>query len=233
MARDVEPGEPASRPIRVALVDDHQVIADLLHHAFDRSPERFTLIGTANRISDVPALLRRRPADVVLVDFSLPDGRGSDAMRLVRRAWPRAHLVHFSGSGDPDVVQEAIAAGAEGLLSKARGIHEVLNMIERAYRGEVLLDAEMLRDLVLHAPSRGATAGRPAAALTTRERAVLETLLSTGQIGLAAAQLGIAPATVRVHLHRASAKLGAESRLDAVSRALRAGLIRPPESRGA
>ena len=217
------------RPIRVALVDDHQVIADLLRHAFARQADRFELIGSASRIADVPALLRGAPADVVLVDFSLPDGRGSDALRLIRRTWPRARPVLFSGSVDPTVIEEAIAAGAEGVLSKTRGIDEVLTMIERAHRGEVLLDAELLRELI-EAPGRLERAAS-APKLTTRERTVLETLLANGQIDDSASQLGIAAATFRVHLHRAALKLGAENRLDAVSRALRAGLIRPPEKR--
>lgn len=188
---------------------------------------RFALTGVAHRVSEVPALLRGRAADVVLVDFALPDGRGSEALRLISRAWPRARLVYFSGSTDPATLDEAIAAGAEGVLSKARGIDEVLAMIERAHLGDVLLDPELLREMAFRSPSTSAQTPR-AESLTRRERAVLEALLASGRTTVAAEQLGIAAATVRVHVHRACAKLGARTRLEAVSRALRSGLIDPP-----
>ena len=84
------PPRPRNRPIRVALVDDHQFIADLLVRALERRPGRFEFLGNAPRLADVGALLRQEPADVVLVDYSLPDGRGSDVLRMVRRQWPRA-----------------------------------------------------------------------------------------------------------------------------------------------
>src|SRR5919112_1768379 len=87
-------GQPP-RPIRVALVDDHQLIADLLARALDRHRERFEFIGNAPRLADVGPLLREEPADVVLVDYSLPDGRGSELLRLARRHWPPGRIVLF------------------------------------------------------------------------------------------------------------------------------------------
>lgn len=141
----------------------------------------------------------------------------------------RARLVHFSGSTDPATLDEAIAAGAEGVLSKARGIDEVLAMIERAHLGDVLLDPELLREMAFRSPSTSPPTPR-AESLTRRERAVLEALLASGRTTVAAEQLGIATATVRVHVHRACAKLGARTRLESVSRALRAGVIDPPAS---
>jgi DNA-binding NarL/FixJ family response regulator len=228
--------EPASgagsrhRPIRVALVDDHQSTADLLGRALERQPERFEFIGNAPRLADVGLLLRQDPADVVLVDDSLPDGRGSDVLRVLRRHWPRARLVLFSGHSEPDVLHEAIAAGADGIITKGTGMAEILEVIERADRGDVLLAPEILRDLMAD-PAGGASRLRALDRLTPRERVVLEATLETGTTGAAARRIGMAPATLRVHLHRAGQKLGATSRLETISLALRAGLIRAP-SRG-
>ena len=122
---------PRARPIRVALVDDHQFIADLLSRALEREPERFEFVGNAPRLADVGPLLRQDPADVVLVDYSLPDGRGSDVLRVVKRHWPRARLILFSGHSESDILQEAIAAGADGILTKSTGMEEILAVIER------------------------------------------------------------------------------------------------------
>jgi DNA-binding NarL/FixJ family response regulator len=216
-----------SRPIRVALVDDHQFIADLLSRALERQPERFEFVGNAPRLAEVGTLLKQDPADVVLVDYSLPDGRGSDVLRLVKRHWPRARLILFSGHSESDILQEAIAAGADGILAKGTGMDEILAVIERADRGEVLLDAGILRDLMTQ-PSGGASRLAALDRLTPRERVVLEAVLAAGTTEEAARRIGMAPATLRVHLHRASQKLGASSRLETISLALRAGLIRAP-----
>jgi DNA-binding NarL/FixJ family response regulator len=215
------------RPIRVALVDDHQFIADLLSRALERHPERFEFVGNAPRLADVGPLLRQDPADVVLVDYSLPDGRGSDVLRVVKRHWPRARLVLFTGHSESDILLEAIAAGADGVLTKGTGIDEILAVIERADRGDVLLDSTILRDLMAQ-PSAGASRLAALDRLTPRERVVLEAILAAGTTEEAARRIGMAPATLRVHLHRASQKLGATSRLETISLALRAGLIRAP-----
>ena len=216
-----------SRPIRVALVDDHLLIADILGRALERDPAKFEFLGNAARLADVGSLLRHEPADVVLVDYSLPDGRGSDVLRMIHRQWPRARLVLFTGHAESDILHEAIAAGADGVLTKDTGLDKVLDVIERAHRGDVLLDAGTLRDLMTQ-PSEGASRLAALDRLTPRERIVLEAILAAGTTQEAARLIHIAPATIRVHLHRASQKLGATSRLEAISIALRAGLIRAP-----
>jgi len=222
---------PVRRPIRVALVDDHQLTADLLARALDRDPERFEFIGNAPRLADVGRLLRDDPADVVLVDYSLPDGRGSDVLRLVRRQWPRARLVLFSSHSESDILHEAIAAGADGIIAKGTAMDEILAVIKRAHRGDVLLAPEMLRDLMSR-PAAGATRLAALDRLTPRERVVLEAVLEAGTTEQAARRIGMAPATLRVHLHRAGQKLGASSRLETIAKALRAGLIRAPAGAG-
>jgi DNA-binding NarL/FixJ family response regulator len=216
-----------TRPIRVALVDDHQFIADMLSRALERQADKFEYVGNAPRLADVGVLLRRDPADVVLVDYSLPDGRGSDVLRIVRRHWPRARMVLFTGHAESDILHEAIAAGADGVLTKDMGVDHILDVIERAHRGDVLLDAGTLRDLMTQ-PSAGASRLAALDRLTPRERIVLEAILDAGTTQEAARRIHMAPATLRVHLHRASQKLGATSRLEAISMALRAGLIRAP-----
>lgn len=221
---------PRSRPIRVALVDDHQFIADLLSRALERHPGKFEFLGNAPRLADVGTLLRQDPADVVLVDYSLPDGRGSDVLRMVRRHWPRARMVLFTGHAESDILHEAIAAGADGVLTKDMGMDQILDVIERAHRGDVLLDAATLRDL-MQQPAGGASRLAALDRLTPRERIVLEAILAAGTTQEAARRIHMAPATLRVHLHRASQKLGATSRLEAISMALRAGLIRAPSGR--
>jgi two-component system nitrate/nitrite response regulator NarL len=139
-------------------------------------------------------------------------------------------MVLFTGHSESDILHEAIAAGADGVLTKDMGMDHILDVIERAHRGDVLLDAGTLRDLMTQ-PTAGANRLAALDRLTPRERIVLEAILAAGTTQEAAHRIHMAPATLRVHLHRASQKLGATSRLEAISMALRAGLIRAPSGR--
>lgn len=227
MVRGGSTNRGRGRPVSVAVVDDHQIIPDLFEAAFEAMVGRFRFVGSAGSLHDLPTLLNGPPADVVLVDFALPDGRGSDAIREIGRAWPRARILLFSAYSEIEVVEEAIAAGADGIVAKGLSIEKLLDIIERAHRGEVLLDPRFLRELAGR-PEAGGRRLAAIRALSPRERAALEALLSRGTTEAAAELLGIAPATVRVHIHRAAQKLGSGSRLETISIALRAGVIRPP-----
>jgi len=146
----------ASKPIRVALVDDHQFIADMLRPALERHPDRFEFLGNAARLADVGALLRRRPGRRRPVDYSLPDGRGSDVLRIVAAT---GRAPGWCCSRPLRVGHPATSDRCRGrrILTKDMGMEpHSSTVIERAHRGDVLLDAGTLRDLMTR-PSSGAT----------------------------------------------------------------------------
>jgi DNA-binding NarL/FixJ family response regulator len=175
----------------------------------------------------VPALLDGPPADVALVDYSLPDGRGSEAIRSIHAAWPECRLVLLTGYADREIAEDAIASGADGVMLKEGGLDELVEIVRRAAAGEVLLHVSILASLIERtnaAPDAG-----PASPLTDRERDALEVLLAVGGTAEAASRLGITESTYRVHLHHAMKKLGVVGRLEAISMALRLGIIRPPD----
>jgi DNA-binding NarL/FixJ family response regulator len=207
------------------LVEDHRVLVDLLSVAIDAHPS-MEFVGAALRLADLPRLLLLgQPADVVLVDHRLPDGYGSDAMRLIRRSWPRAHLLLFTSFAERSVVEEAAAADAIGFISKESGVKDVLDSVLRAASDEILFSDTAMRVLSDRVMSgRTIDMGR----LTSRERMVMQGLFDHDDIAAVASDLGISEATVLTHLRNAKAKLGVTSRLDAVSAALRAGLINTP-----
>jgi DNA-binding NarL/FixJ family response regulator len=216
------------RPIRVLLVDDHRLMVEMTQVVLDEAG--FAVVGSAYRLSEVPALLAGQQADVALVDYTLPDGRGSEAIRLIQRAWPGCRSVLLTGHADRDIAEEAIAAGADGVMLKDRGLDELVQIVRRAAAGDVLLDASILASLIERTSSGPL---RPVTnPLTDRERDALEVLLAVGDTEEAARRLGITESTYRVHLHHAMKKLGVEGRLEAISVALRSGMIRPPSPSG-
>ncbi|MFN8622843.1 MAG: response regulator transcription factor [Chloroflexota bacterium] len=214
--------------ITVLLVDDHRLMVEMTQVVLAEAGYR--VVGSAYRLSEVPALLVGERADVALVDYTLPDGRGSEAIRLIQHAWPGCRSVLLTGHADREIAEEAIAAGADGVMLKDRSLDELVQIVRRAAAGDVLLDASILASLIERTSSGPI---RPLVnPLTDRERDALEVLLAVGDTEEAARRLGITESTYRVHLHHAMKKLGVEGRLEAISVALRAGIIRPPSPSG-
>ena len=216
-------GTEARPATRVLLVDDHRLIVEMTEVVLRDAG--FEVIRPAYRLSDMSSVLTQAPAHVALVDYALPDGRGSEAIREILRAWPRCRCVLLTGHADRDIAEEAIAAGADGVLLKDRTVDDLVDVTRRAAAGDVLLDASILANLL---EKTGSPSHQPTSPLTDRERDALEVLLAVGDTTEAARRLGITESTYRVHLHHAMKKLGVEGRLEAISMALRAGIIRPP-----
>jgi DNA-binding NarL/FixJ family response regulator len=214
-------------PTRVAIVDTQRLVVEMTRSVLQDAGE--IVVGVAYRLDEVAPLLLGVPADVALVGYALPDGRGTEAIRSIRRAWPLCRAVLFTRFLDPRIAEEAIAAGADGVVRKGHGMQELLDVVRRAAAGEVLLDPATLAGLAWHASALAAPA--PVSLLSDRERDVLEVLLEEGDVDTAAVRLGITPSTYRVHLHHAMRKLGVDTRLAAISYALHAGFIRAPGAR--
>jgi two-component system, NarL family, response regulator LiaR len=215
------------RPVSVALVMGHRLTGEMIQVVLHDAGVR--VIGSSFRLDELPVLLELEPANVALVDHALPDGRGVAAIQLIRQRWLGCRVVFLTGFEDHNVRDEAIAAGADGILQRSDSIAGLVGIVRRAAAGDVLLDPSTLASLVRRRGS--GRVGRFAGALNDRERDALEVLLELGAVGPAARRLGITESTYRVHIHHAMRKLGVASRLEAISSALRAGLIRPPGPR--
>lgn len=219
------------RPIRVAAIDSHRFWIEMLADTFAQ-PEtagRFNLVGWATRLDEVGLLAAKGPADVVLVDFSLPDGHGTDAVPVLRRHWPRCRAVLFSGRDLAIVTQAALGVAIDAILAKTASKAQLLDIITRAAAGEFLIARELQEQLFARANGRRPPLLRLVQPLTPKERGVLEAYLWTGSVQRAAAALAISPATFRVHIHHILQKLNVHSRMEALTLALWAGLILAPD----
>jgi DNA-binding NarL/FixJ family response regulator len=224
----VQPAD--AKPIRVLLVDDHQLLTDSLSRMLEREPG-MRVVGVAATVDAAKQLARER-IDVVLMDYSLPDGTGAEATRAIKARWPAARIVMLTALNDDETVLESIQAGADGYLTKDRAVDEVVNAVRQAYAGETLLPRSVIVGIaqrVAAARERGAER-RQIEPLTPRELEVLRALtegLSTPEI---CDQLFIAPNTLRTHVQNIMGKLRVHSKLEAVAFALRYKLVEPPRS---
>lgn len=220
------PADP--KPIRVLLVDDHQLLTGALSQILAREPD-IQVIGVAGTVADAKALARER-LDVVLMDYHLPDGTGADAARAIRARWPTARVVMLTAVADDETILESVQAGADGYLTKDRAVDEVVSAVRSAHAGETLLPRAVIIGIaqrVAAARDRGGDR-KQIEPLTPREIEVLRALtegLSTQEI---CGKLFIAPNTLRTHVQNIMGKLRVHSKLEAVAFGLRHRLVEPP-----
>ena len=207
--------------IRVLIVDDHEVLASSLAKTLDTEPDLLS-VGVAGSLKQAAELIRTTAPDVLLLDHRLPDGDGVAAIGRLRELRPSMAVIVLTASPSEHLMVAAVEAGVSGFLSKTRSLAEVTSAVRAAAVGEAVISPEMLARLL---PRLGGTGRVGAATLTEREREILG-LIAQGLSNAAIAErLVVSVNTVRNHVANLLAKLGARSKLEALSIAIREGLL--------
>jgi DNA-binding NarL/FixJ family response regulator len=213
--------DAAARPIRVLLVDDHQIFGSSLAFVLDNEPDLRT-VGVAGTVADAVSMTASNRPDVVLLDQRLPDGTGVEAIGPLLEANPDVQIVMLTASTSDQVLVSAMEAGASGFIDKSRSLGEVTAAVRSAAAGESLITPRLLARLL---PRLRRTEGAGHSDLTEREREVLGLLAEGMSNAEIAARLVVSVHTVRNHVANLSAKLGAHSKLEALAIAVRRGLV--------
>lgn len=206
--------------ITVLVVDDHRLMAESLATALSTEPD-LEVVGVAGTSQEAVDLVRSQQPGVVLMDFRLPDADGASAAAEVRDVDPDTRVVMISGHTDDDALNRAIDAGCSGFIHKTADLNTVVDAVRRAHSGEPVFSAADLSRLVRQLRGEPAIGGD----LTRREREVLQLLAEGATTEALAQQLYISKHTARSHVRNILGKLDAHSKLEAVSVALRAGLV--------
>jgi DNA-binding NarL/FixJ family response regulator len=196
--------------IRVAIVDDHAVVRGGLKQLLS-SEDDIDVVGTAGSGDQAYEIVRSAAPDVVLMDLSMPGVDGIEATRRIMRESPDVHVVVLTSFEDKRRILDALEAGAVGYLLKDADPSEIAVAVRAAVAGGSPLDPKAAR-VLLESTRRDA---RPTAALTPREREVLELVAE----GLAnkniARRLGISDRTVKSHLTSVFQAIGVADRTQA------------------
>jgi two-component system response regulator DevR len=132
------PGAPA-RPMRLLVVDDHEVVRQGLVALLDRR-EGFQVVAEAGTVAEALQAARYHQPDIVIMDVRLPDGSGIEVCREIRAELPETRVVMLTSYPDDEAVLSAIVAGASGYLLKQIRARDLVAALETVGRGESLLD---------------------------------------------------------------------------------------------
>jgi DNA-binding NarL/FixJ family response regulator len=207
--------------IRVLVVDDHSVVREGLRMFLARDPD-LEVVGEAADGADAVEQARQMRPDVVLMDLLMPVMDGIAATRVIRRELPETEVLALTSVLESASVVEAIRAGAIGYLLKDTQAFELRKAIKAAAAGQVQLSPQASAYLL--GAVRMPEMPEP---LTPREMDVLR-LLAQGQSNKEIARtLRLVEETVKSHVRHILAKLGVQSRTQAVLAAIRLGIVSP------
>ena len=216
----IEMTKTETKTIRVLVVDDERLFAELLRVAL-RSAVGIEVVDVVHDVSTAVRRMSELRPDVVLADYHLPDGTGADIARTVRATLPETSVLILTGDPSVTTLSDVARSGAVGHLTKDRPFDEVVEGVRASSLGEILFAPSELQRLLLERESRP----RPLEPLTARELEVLQHLAEGASTVAASEELGISTATLRAHVQAILRKLGAHSRLEAVAEAVRLGVI--------
>ncbi|MFE2422973.1 response regulator [Streptomyces hokutonensis] len=219
----------AQNPIRVFLLDDHEVVRRGLSDLLD-AEEDISVVGDAENVQHA---LVRAPAvrpHVAVLDVRLPDGNGITVCRELRDQMPELAVLMLTSFDDEDALLDAIMAGASGYVLKQIKGTDLVSAVRTVASGQSMLDpattARLMRSLRAE-PAQAPEIAPELASLSPREREILALIgdgLTNREIGK---KLYLSEKTVKNHISRLLAKLGVQRRVQA---AVLASHLEQPES---
>lgn len=214
-----------TQPIRVVLADDHAVVRKGIREFLEETSDIRVVAEAANGAEAV-ALVAEHAPDVAVLDVQMPGLTGIEATRRIKAEFPAVRVLILTAYDDDPYIFALLQAGASGYVLKTADSGELVNAVRTVSRGESALDPAVAQKVVQLLTS-GRPLGAQAAAepLTEREIEVLH-LAAKGLTNKAIGQaLAISDRTVQGHLANIYGKLGAGSRTEAVTEALKQGWI--------
>jgi two-component system, NarL family, response regulator YdfI len=214
--------------IRVVIADDHPIVRTGLRLMLGMK-EGIELVGeAADGVAAIHLVSSLQP-DVVLMDLRMPAMDGWEAIERIRAEWPHIAIIVLTTYDEDELMLRSLQAGVRGYLLKESDLETVLQAIESAARGEMLLQPETMKRILDHATRRRSppspTQENSDFHLTEREREVLAGIAAGERSKEVGARLGITRRTVESYLNSIYTKLNVDSRAAAVAIAIERGLL--------
>ncbi len=201
---------------RVMIVDDHEVVREGLRSLLRRRQE-LAVVGEADSVASAIEEARKTEPDVVIMDIRLPDGSGVEACREIRAERPDTKVLMLTSYADEEAVFASIMAGAIGYLLKQTSTRTLIEAIERAMRGESLLDPAVTQRVLERVRSGKQDEDEELALLSEQERKILD-LIAEGKTNKEIAkEIFLSDKTVKNYVSSILSKLNLRRRSEAAA----------------
>jgi len=218
----------ATAPIRILLVDDHQMVLDGLRAMLRPHAAEVEVVATTTDPAEASRLVVGLAPDVAMVDVRMKATSGLELCAELLRVAPSTKVVLLTVYDDEQYLFEALRAGAAGYLTKQVLAEELIAQLRRVLDGDIVVDPGLAGRVALTAArlQRGEFWPGAALGLTHRESQVLELMVNGHTNRAIAAELVLGEETIKTHVGSIYRKLGVADRSQAVAHALREGTFR-------
>ena len=214
--------------MNVLIVDDHVLFREGLVSLLSSDPS-FTVVGQAGSVCESIELARKLKPELVLMDFSLPDGDGSEATAAILAEMPECKIVFLTMYDADEKLFSAIRSGAKGYLLKNTPVQKLMDSLHSLAKGEAAISRSMtMRILGEFSHSTSSESRQPLENLSPRELDILREMSGGASNAEIASRLYISVNTVKHHIHNILAKLELVNRREAISYARKHALVKSP-----
>jgi len=213
--------------MRVVVADDHALVRDGISSLLEAAG--FNVVAQASDGFEAVIAAMNLEPDLVLMDISMPGMDGLEALRKIKAEYPQIKVVMLTVSEDDQDLFEALRAGAQGYLLKSMDASSFLMNLEQLKEGDMAVDPKVVNKIVGGYIELAQSNPAPEKEILTPREIELIGLVAEGLPNKAIAQrLSVSENTVKYHIRQILNKLGVQNRTEAVTSALRLGLIDPP-----
>lgn len=201
--------------IRVLVVDDHAILRDGIRSLLE-GQEDIIVIGEASDGAEAIECAGKLLPDIVLMDISMPKTNGLEATRVITEKYPQVKVLILTQHDNREYISPALQAGASGYVLKRSGRRELLNAVRQVYEQGAFLTNNVAKEILQEYSQANQFYKEEEDHLTTREREVLQLLVTGKSNKEIALSLGISPKTVSVHRTNIMTKLGVQNTVDLI-----------------
>jgi DNA-binding NarL/FixJ family response regulator len=216
--------ETTPQKIRVMVADDHPVVREGLTTMLARESD-IEVLGEAQNGREAIEKARELQPDIVLMDLRMPEVDGIEAIRRIKAENPKVKFIILTTYDNDEYIFKGIEAGARAYLLKDAPRSELFKAIKAVNRGESLIEPA-IAGKVLDRLAELSRQAQPAESLSERELEVLALIAQGASNKSIAANLQIGESTVKTHIQGIFNKLGVNDRTEAVTQAIKKGLVR-------
>jgi two-component system invasion response regulator UvrY len=213
-----------SSVMRVALVDDHEIVRSSLAYLLASDP-LIHVVAQGDCGRDALEIARRHRPDVLLIDLEMPGGSGLEVLNRLRAGFPRIAVLVLSAHAEEQFALTCLRLGARGYLAKSCEPKDIVEAVRTVASGKRYITRRVAELLAANTAGRDAQA-LPHCQLTPRELQILLRLASGQNVASIAGELFLTPKTVSTHRTRVSQKLGLRTNAELTRYAVRGGLVR-------